>query len=59
MTLKQGMRQKSRFRAVLDDHTEVAVVLPRGTVLRDGDKLAADDGSVGWCTRRRSSFRPR
>jgi urease accessory protein len=46
MTLKLESRRKSRLRARLDDGTEVAVVLERGTVLRHGDKLAADDGSV-------------
>jgi urease accessory protein len=39
-------RQKSRFRSVLSDGREVAVVLPRGQGLRDGDLLEAEDGSV-------------
>lgn len=39
-------RQKSRFRSTLSDGREVAVILPRGQSLRDGDLLEADDGSV-------------
>lgn len=39
-------RQKSRFRSSLSDGREVAVLLPRGQGLRDGDLLEADDGSV-------------
>src|SRR5260221_12357387 len=39
-------RRKSRMRSRLDDGTEVALLLERGTVLREGDKLSADDGSV-------------
>jgi urease accessory protein len=46
MTLPFERRAKSRLRAKLDDGTEVAVLLPRGTVLRGGDKLRADDGSI-------------
>ena len=46
ITLDFERRRKSRLRAVLDDQTEVALMLARGTVLRHGDKLAADDGSV-------------
>src|ERR1700736_2935226 len=40
------VRQKSRFRAVLEDGTEAAVFLPRGSILTDGDLLQADDGTV-------------
>jgi len=40
------IRQKSRFRAVLEDGTELAVLLPRGSKLTDGDLLEADDGSL-------------
>ncbi len=46
ITLTFRDRRKSRLRTVLDDGTEAALVLARGTVLRDGDGLAADDGSV-------------
>ena len=40
------IRQKSRFRAVLEDGTELAIFLPRGSKLSDGDLLEADDGTL-------------
>ena len=40
------LRQKSRLRARLDSGEEVALLLPRGEVLRGGDLLAASDGRV-------------
>ncbi|HMJ14883.1 MAG TPA: urease accessory protein UreE [Polyangiaceae bacterium] len=46
LTLAYDARQKSRFRARLDDGREAAVLLPRGTVLRDGDVLVAEDGTL-------------
>lgn len=46
LSLDWDSRQKSRFGARLDDGREVAVILPRGTVLRGGDVLVADDGSL-------------
>ena len=46
LTLPFEARQKSRLRATLDDGTEVGLFLPRGTVLRDGDRLRAADGRV-------------
>ena len=46
LTLPFDQRQKSRFRAALDDGGEVAVHLPRGTVLRGGDSLRAADGTL-------------
>jgi urease accessory protein len=45
-TLTFDQRRKSRQRLVLDDGSEAAVVLPRGTVLAEGDRLQADDGTV-------------
>ncbi|TVP81663.1 urease accessory protein UreE [Thioalkalivibrio sp.] len=39
-------RQKSRFRALLTDGTEVGVMLERGQVLRDGECLCAAAGDV-------------
>ncbi|HEY6558373.1 MAG TPA: urease accessory protein UreE [Polyangiaceae bacterium] len=45
LTLPYDARQKSRFRAWLDDGREAAVMLPRGTVLRHGDLLLAEDGT--------------
>ncbi|SPA39974.1 UREASE ACCESSORY PROTEIN [Cupriavidus taiwanensis] len=38
-------RSKSRLRAVFDNGTDAALFLPRGTVLRGGDLLVAEDGS--------------
>ncbi|RQH08395.1 urease accessory protein UreE [Paraburkholderia dinghuensis] len=46
LTLPYDVRCKSRFAATLDTGEEVGVVLPRGTVLRDGDMLVADDGGL-------------
>jgi urease accessory protein len=46
VTLAYDMRCRSRFAATLDTGEEVGVVLPRGTVLRDGDMLVADDGGL-------------
>lgn len=46
LTLPFDTRQKSRFKARLDDGTEVGVFLPRGTLLRGGDLLLAADGRV-------------
>ncbi len=37
-------RSKSRLRATLETGEDVALFLPRGTVLRGGDVLVADDG---------------
>ena len=46
LTLDFDARRKSRLAATLDDGEEVALVLPRGTVLRDGDVLVAQDGAL-------------
>ncbi len=46
LTLAFDDRCKSRLAATLDNGEEVALVLPRGTVLRDGDVLVADDGAL-------------
>ena len=46
LTLAYDARCKSRFAATLDSGEEVGVVQPRGTVLRDGDMLVADDGGL-------------
>jgi len=46
LTLAFDARCKSRLAATLDSGEEVALVLPRGTVLRDGDMLVADDGGL-------------
>lgn len=46
LTLAYDARCKSRFAATLDTGEEVALVMPRGTVLADGDVLVADDGAL-------------
>jgi urease accessory protein len=46
LTLAFDDRCKSRLAATLDDGEEVALVLPRGTVLREGDVLVAEDGAL-------------
>ena len=46
ITLSFQQRQKSRQRARLDNGKEVALVLPRGTRLRDNDLLRAENGRV-------------
>jgi len=45
LVLPFGERSKSRLRAALDNGTEAALFLPRGTVLRGGDLLVAEDGT--------------
>ena len=47
LTLPFADRRRSRLRARLDDGREVALVLPHGTLLRDGDRVRAGaDGAV-------------
>ncbi|MFK7984452.1 MAG: urease accessory protein UreE [Sandaracinaceae bacterium] len=46
LTLPFDARQKSRLRATLDDGRAVGLFLPRGTVLRGGDRLRARDGTL-------------
>lgn len=46
LTLAYDARCKSRLAATLDTGEEVALVMPRGTVLADGDVLVADDGAL-------------
>lgn len=47
LTLPFERRQRSRQRVVLDDGSEAQLLLPRGTVLRDGDVLSgAGSGRV-------------
>ena len=46
LTLPFEQRQKSRLRTRLDSGAEVGLFLPRGTVLRHGDRLRAADGRV-------------
>ena len=46
VTLEHIDRQKSRGLLRLDDGTEAALLLERGSGLRPGDRLLADDGLV-------------
>jgi len=46
LTLPFDLRQKSRLRIRLDSGEDVGLFLPRGTVLRHGDRLRATDGRV-------------
>ena len=46
LTLPFDLRQKSRVRIRVDSGEEMALQLPRGIVLRHGDRLRADDGQV-------------
>ncbi|HYY27721.1 MAG TPA: urease accessory protein UreE [Chthoniobacterales bacterium] len=46
LVLAYELRQKSRLRATLSDGTDAALFLPRGTILRDGDILQADNGML-------------
>ncbi len=46
LVLPFDRRQKSRLRVELASGTEAALFLERGTVLRGGDLLQADDGRV-------------
>ena len=41
-----GERSRSRLRAVMDNGEEAGLFLERGTILRGGDLLLADDGRV-------------
>jgi urease accessory protein len=46
VTLTLDERRKSRLLASLDDGREAAVLLPRGSALRDGDVLRAEEGPL-------------
>lgn len=46
LVLPFHLREKSRLRAALTSGEEVAVLRPRGTVLRGGDLLQGEDGRV-------------
>jgi len=46
LTLAFGDRRRSRLRARLDDGREVALLLPRGTRLLDGDRLRDETGEL-------------
>ena len=46
LALGWDLRQKSRFEAADSSGRQIAVFLPRGTVVRGGDVLVAEDGSL-------------
>lgn len=46
LTLSYQQRSKSRLRAMLSTGEEVAISLPRGTVMRGGDVLVGEDGHL-------------
>lgn len=46
VTLDWDTRQKSRFDAIDSQGRQLGVFLPRGTVVRGGDVLVAEDGSL-------------
>ena len=46
VALDWDTRQKSRFLATDDQGRELGVFLPRGTLVRGGDVLVAEDGSL-------------
>lgn len=46
LVLPFQLRNKSRLRTVLQNGEEVGLILDRGSVLRGGDLLLADDGRV-------------
>lgn len=46
LVLPFEMRQRSRLLATLDNGEEVGLMLPRGTVMRGGDRLQSSDGRL-------------
>jgi urease accessory protein len=46
LTLPLEQRVKARLRVMLDDGREAGLFLDRGPIMRDGDLLQGDDGSV-------------
>jgi len=44
LTLSFDQRQKSRLRARLESGEEVALLLPRGNIMRGGDVVSSADG---------------
>jgi urease accessory protein len=46
LVLPFDRRKKSRLRVVLESGDEAALILERGSVLRGGDRLLADDGRI-------------
>jgi urease accessory protein len=46
LTLPIDQRVRSRLRVTLDDGRDAGLFLPRGTLLRGGDRLGSEDGLV-------------
>lgn len=46
LTLPFELRQKSRLKAKLNNGSDIGLMLPRGNMLRGGDCLRAEDGSI-------------
>jgi urease accessory protein len=46
LVLPFELRQKSRLRTLVDSGEEIGLFLDRGTMLRGGDMLEADDGRI-------------
>jgi urease accessory protein len=46
VVLPFDLRQKSRLRVQLESGLEAALLLPRGTILRGGDRLRSGDGRI-------------
>lgn len=46
LTLNFDQRTKSRLRTTLDSGEDAGLFLPRGTILRGGDRLLASDGDI-------------
>ena len=46
LSLAFERRQRSRQRAMLDSGEEIGMVMPRGEILRGGDRVLASDGRV-------------
>lgn len=51
LTLTFEDRRRSRLLARLDDGREVALLLPRGTILREGDRVRADEEGAVFAVR--------
>jgi len=46
LVLPYAQRQKTRLRTTVGGGEEIGLFLERGTVLRDGEHLQADDGRI-------------
>ncbi len=46
LVLSFHQRQKSRLKATLDSGEEIGLILPRGTVLKEGDVISTEQGDL-------------